>query len=154
MLKFLKDALLQSNKGEQDSKKITDPVKLASAALLARAAWLDGKLDAAEEAALNRLMIERFLISETEAQEIISEATKDVDNGNDIYKYTKIVRNSFDNSERVALMEMLWQLVYSDGELHDFEATLMRRLAGLLYVDDRESGAARKRALEKLGVVN
>ena len=99
-------------------------------------------------------MIERFLISETEAQEIISEATKDVDNGNDIYKYTKIVRNSFDNSERVALMEMLWQLVYSDGELHDFEATLMRRLAGLLYVDDRESGAARKRALEKLGVVN
>ena len=99
-------------------------------------------------------MIERFLITETEAQEIISEATKDVDNGNDIYKYTKIVRNSFDNSERVALMEMLWQLVYSDGELHDFEATLMRRLAGLLYVDDRESGAARKRALEKLGVVN
>ena len=49
-------------------------------------------------------------------------------------------------------MEMLWQLVYSDGELHDFEATLMRRLAGLLYVDDRESGVARKRALEKLGV--
>ena len=77
-----------------------------------------------------------------------------MDSGNDIYKYTKIVRNSFDDSERVALMEMLWQLVYSDGELHDFEATLMRRLAGLLYVDDRESGAARKRALEKLGVVD
>jgi uncharacterized tellurite resistance protein B-like protein len=51
-------------------------------------------------------------------------------------------------------MEMLWEIVYSDGELHDFEATLMRRLAGLLYVDDRESGSARKRALEKLGVVD
>ena len=100
------------------------------------------------------MMIERFSISDTEAQEIILEATKDVNNGNDIYKDTKIVRNSFDDAERIALMEMLWQLVYSDGELHDFEATLMRRLAGLLYVDDRESGAARKRALEKLGVVN
>ena len=154
MLKYLKDALLQSNKGAQDSKKITDPVKLASAALLARAAWLDGNLDAAEETALNRLMVERFSINETEAQAIITEATEDVDNGNDIYKYTKVVRNSFDNAERVALMEMLWQIVYSDGELHDFEATLMRRLAGLLYVDDRESGAARKRALEKLGVVD
>ena len=152
MLKYLKDALLGSNKSENKSQKITDPVKLASAALLARAAWLDGKLDTAEEVALNRLMVERFSINETEAKEIIAEATEDVDNGNDIYKYTKVVRNSFDNSERVALMEMLWQLVYSDGELHDFEATLMRRLAGLLYVDDRESGVARKRALEKLGV--
>ena len=153
MLKYLKDALLQSNKGEQVSEKITDPVKLASAALLARAAWLDGKLDAAEETALNRLMVERFSINEKEAQAIITEATEDVDNGNDIYKYTKIVRNSFDNAERVALMEMLWEIVYSDGELHDFESTLMRRLAGLLYVDDRESGAARKRALEKLGIL-
>ena len=152
MLEYLKDALLGSNKSEKKPQKITDPVKLASAALLARAAWLDGKLDTAEEVALNRLMVERFSINETEAKEIIAEATEDVDNGNDIYKYTKVVRNSFDNSERVALMEMLWQLVYSDGELHDFEATLMRRLAGLLYVDDRESGAARKRALEKLGV--
>ena len=154
MLEYLKDALLGSKKSEKKPQKITDPVKLASAALLARAAWLDGKLDAAEEVALNRLMVERFSINEEEAKEIIAEATEDVDNGNDIYKYTKVVRNSFDNSERVALMEMLWQLVYSDGELHDFEATLMRRLAGLLYVDDRESGAARKRALEKLGVVN
>ena len=152
MLKYLKDALLRSNKSENKPQVITDPVKLASAALLARAAWLDGKLNTAEEVALNRLMVERFSINETEAKEIIAEATEDVDNGNDIYKYTKVVRNSFDNSERVALMEMLWQLVYSDGELHDFEATLMRRLAGLLYVDDRESGAARKRALEKLGV--
>ena len=154
MLKYLKDALLGSNKSENKPQVITDPVKLASASLLARAAWLDGKLDTAEEVALNRLMVERFSINETEAKEIIAEATEDVDNGNDIYKYTKVVRDSFDNSERVALMEMLWQLVYSDGELHDFEATLMRRLAGLLYVDDRESGAARKRALEKLGVVN
>ena len=152
MLKYLKDALLGSNKSENKPHVITDPVKLASAALLARAAWLDGKLDTAEEVALNRLMVERFSINETEAKEIIAEATEDVDSGNDIYKYTKVVRNSFDNSERVALMEMLWQLVYSDGELHDFEATLMRRLAGLLYVDDRESGVARKRALEKLGV--
>ena len=59
---------------------------------------------------------------------------------------------NFFEEERIDLMEMLWQLVYSDGELHEFEATLMRRLAGLLYVDDRDSGLARKRALDKLGI--
>ena len=75
MLKYLKDALLGSNKSENKPQVITDPVKLASAALLARAAWLDGKLDTAEEVALNRLMVERFSINETEAKEIIVEAT-------------------------------------------------------------------------------
>jgi uncharacterized tellurite resistance protein B-like protein len=45
---------------------------------------------------------------------------------------------------------MLWELAYADGQLHDLEASLMRRLAGLLYVSDRDSGDARKRALRRL----
>ena len=53
---------------------------------------------------------------------------------------------------RIDLMEMLWEVCYADGVLHDFEAQLMRRMAGLMFVDDRDSGAARKRALEKLGL--
>ena len=47
---------------------------------------------------------------------------------------------------------MLWEVVYADGELHDYEASLLRRIAGLLYVPDRESGEARKRVLARLGV--
>ena len=43
-------------------------------------------------------------------------------------------------------------MVYADGVLHDFEATLMRRLAGLLYVDDRDSGEAKRRVMHKLGL--
>ncbi len=47
---------------------------------------------------------------------------------------------------------MLWELVYEAGTLHDLEASLLRRISGLIYVPDRESGAARKRALRKLGL--
>ena len=154
MFQKLKEALMGVNGEAVAASQDTDPVKLECAALLARAAWLDGHLDAKEEKALISLMVERFSLDETDAVNIVSEATADVNDRNDIYKYTKIVRDAFDESERIALMEMLWQLVYSDGELHDFEATLMRRLAGLLFVDDRQSGAARKRALEKLKEAN
>ncbi len=52
------------------------------------------------------------------------------------------------------LMEMLWEVAYADGELHHLEANLMRRLAGLLQVPDRDSGAARKRALKRLDSPN
>jgi uncharacterized tellurite resistance protein B-like protein len=45
---------------------------------------------------------------------------------------------------------MLWEVAYADGQLHDYEASLLRRIAGLIYVGDRESGEARKRVLARL----
>jgi uncharacterized tellurite resistance protein B-like protein len=63
-----------------------------------------------------------------------------------------VIKDSFDQEERVELMEMLWEVVYADGALHHLEANLMRRIAGLIFVPDRESGEARKRALSKLGL--
>jgi uncharacterized tellurite resistance protein B-like protein len=152
MLQKLKEALLGLKEEPREVLLKSEPVKLACAALLARAAWLDGRLDQKEEEALVSLITERFSLDTAETQNLIIEATADVDNSNDIYRYTKVLRDAFNEEERIDLIEMLWQLVYSDGELHDFEATLMRRLAGLLYVDDRDSGLARKRALDKLGI--
>ena len=63
-----------------------------------------------------------------------------------------MVTDRFSFEERVELMEMLWQVAYADGELDDFEANLLRRVAGLIHVSDRDSGAARKRAMARLGL--
>jgi uncharacterized tellurite resistance protein B-like protein len=61
-----------------------------------------------------------------------------------------VIKAKFSLEERIDLMEMLWEVVYADGELHHYEANLMRRLAGLLHVSDRDVGAARKRAQARL----
>ena len=126
--------------------------RLACAALMTRAAWLDGTLVEGEESALRDLMMKRFEISPEEADEILKAAMADLDKSNDLYRYTKDLRDNFDADERLKLIEMIWEVVYADGVLHDFEATLMRRLAGLLYVDDRDSGEAKKRVMHKLGL--
>ena len=57
-----------------------------------------------------------------------------------------------DHDQRLAMMEMLWHVIYADGEVHDHEAALMRRLAGLLYVSDQEGGTLRRRVRDKLGL--
>ena len=44
------------------------------------------------------------------------------------------------------MIEMLWEVIYSDDVLDDFEINMMRRVGGLLYVSDRENGDAKKRA--------
>jgi uncharacterized tellurite resistance protein B-like protein len=68
------------------------------------------------------------------------------------YKQSRTLKDALDYEDRVDLMEMLWEVVYADGVLDDMEANMMRRVAGLLYVDDVDSGTARKRAMAKLGL--
>lgn len=154
MLSRLKAALeaMRQPAPEADAPASAEPARLACAALLARAAGLDGQLDQGEDDAMLRLMVERFSMDEASARAVLDEAADDLDTSNDIYRYTKVLRDSFDEAERIDLMEMLWEVCYADGVLHDFEAQLMRRMAGLMFVDDRDSGAARKRALDKLGL--
>ena len=83
--------------------------------------------------------------------EILELATSAVDSIPEIYGFTKTIRDNFTHDERVMMLELLWEVAYADGVLHDYEASLLRQVTGLLYVTDQESGAARKRALERLG---
>ena len=80
----------------------------------------------------------------------MDEAEGLVAESNQLYGFTRVLKDRLSYQERVEFVEMLWQVSYADGELHDYEANLMRRIAGLLFVEDRDSGGARKRALDKL----
>jgi uncharacterized tellurite resistance protein B-like protein len=127
-------------------------MQVAAAALLVEAAQMDANFDAAERTKILDLVRTRFELTEAEAQNLVELAAERVADSSQLYSFTRVVKDSFDQEARVALMEMLWEVVYADGALHDLEANLMRRIAGLIYVSDRDSGAARKRALNRLGL--
>lgn len=124
----------------------------AVAVLLARAATLDGSFEAKERAVVADHLCNRFDVSRDEIDRTLEEAVTSADQMVDLYGLTRTVKDRLDEEGRIELMEALWEVVYADGELHDYEGQLMRRLSGLLYVTDRESGEARKRALAKLGL--
>ena len=65
-------------------------------------------------------------------------------------QFTRVIKDVYPLEERTQVIEMLWEVVYADGVLHDYEANLMRRVGGLLYVSDRDQGAARKRVLDRI----
>ncbi len=67
-----------------------------------------------------------------------------------LLRFTRVIKDNFTESERVELIEMIWEVVYADGVLHDYEDSLLRRIAGLIYVSDRDRGEARKRALARI----
>ncbi len=127
-------------------------LRLAAAALLIEAARLDGRFDEVERERITKLVRQRFGLSDAEAVRLFAEAEKAAEDANELYRFTRVIKDRFDHGERVELIEMLWNVVYADGVLHDFEANLLRRITGLIYVSDRESGSARKRILERLGI--
>ena len=67
-----------------------------------------------------------------------------------LFAFAKTVKDTYTYEERVEVLEMLWSVAYTDGQLHDYEASLLRRVAGLIYVTDRDNGAARIRARTRI----
>lgn len=129
-----------------------DEKQLAAAALLIEAAMLDGDFEEAEQAVVHQLVRDRFGVNETEADSLLREAQASQAESTQLIRYTRAVKDHFSETERIELIEMLWEVAYADGTLHDYEANLLRRVAGLIYVSDRDRGAARKRVLERLGL--
>ncbi len=130
-----------------------DEFHLAAGALLVHAASVDSQFDDDERATIMTLLETRLKLSPEEARALFDAAHEAADRSIQLHGFTHAVKNGFSYDERVELIEMLWEVVYADGKLDEFESQLMRRIGGLIYVDDRDRGMARKRVLERLGKV-
>src|SRR3546814_5597392 len=152
MLARLQRFLDRLEAGGGSSEAPRDELATAVAVLLAKAAALDGGVDRRERAVVADRLVERFGGPRAEVEQVMAEAERTAEESVDLYGFTRVLKARLDQDGRLVLMEALWEVVYADGTLHDYEAQLMRRLAGLLFVGDKDSGVARKRALAKLGL--
>jgi uncharacterized tellurite resistance protein B-like protein len=124
---------------------------LSVAALLVEAARMDQHYDAGEIAIIKRALKSKFGLDDSGAAALLTQAETAQESATDIQRFTKIAK-SMSSGEKVSLIESLWEIVLSDGTRDSFEDTLMRRICGLIYVDDRDSGAARARVAARLNL--
>ena len=89
-------------------------------------------------------------IEETKANEILQEAIIKSQDQIEIWSKTHDIRKEMDYEERLKIVEMMWEIVLVDQVLDVFESQLMKRVAGLLFVSDYDSGSCKKRAIAKL----
>jgi uncharacterized tellurite resistance protein B-like protein len=126
-------------------------LRLYVAALLVEAARMDDRFDAAERQAIQRILSERYRLSPWETVELLSAAERAVDQSTQLFRFTDAVVQRVPVEDRVRILEMLWEVAYADGVLGPEEDQLLRRIAGLIHVSDRDRGLARQRVLERLG---
>ena len=145
MINLLKNIL--SNQNSIEKEEIRDLELLCG--LMIEAAYTDGQVDKSELNKIKLSLIDVFEEDPKEVELVLDQAVKNKNNSKSLHYYTSIINKNFDENKKLLLIEVLWEIVLSDGEIHDFESNLLRRLAGLLYISDVKSGNARKRALDK-----
>ena len=122
----------------------------AAICLLVSAAYIEDGCDEREQAALRRLAVEGFGLDGAEADNLLAMAASEEQEASDLFRWTRRVNEAYDHGQKCSLLENMWQVVLSDGVIGDFEANLLRRVAGLLYIPDREAGEARQRARQRM----
>ena len=130
-----------------------DELELAVAALMIEAARMDNDFSAEERATIERLLAAKFHMAEAEAHALIVQAEEKVRHSTQFFPFTQAICRNLEAEARVHIVEMLWKVCYADGVLDPHEDMLLRRLAGLIHVPDRERAHARQRALEKLAAL-
>jgi uncharacterized tellurite resistance protein B-like protein len=124
--------------------------RLALSALLVRIARTDGHYDMVEAAEITRVLMERYGLDHGAAEELRSQAEALEVDAPDTVRFTRAIKDAVIYDERVAVVEAAWKVVLSDGERHHHEDGLMRLVANLLGVSDRDSAHARQRVQAQL----
>ncbi len=99
---------------------------------------------------VERLLTERFHLEPQAVQSLIEEARRKVEYSAHYFPFTHEICTRLGLEERIEIIQMLWTVAYTDGMLDPEEDMLVRQIAGLIHVPDKERGLARQRALAKL----
>ena len=127
-------------------------LQIAAAALMVEAARVDGTFADRERATIEGLLVRHFRLPAELARQLMVQAERAADASVAWQGFTHAIKEALAPEQRQEIIEMLWEVAYADGELHDYQSSLLRRVAGLLYVDDRDSGEIRLRVMDRLGI--
>tara|TARA_B100000795_G_scaffold40157_1_gene26395 strand:- start:81 stop:509 length:429 start_codon:yes stop_codon:yes gene_type:complete len=135
-------------KHNEKSKINNDKSYSNIAALLIYAAKIDENYENKEKEIIKKALIELGAES-SHIDKLISNAEVIEENSNQILDFTKEVKN-VPESDKIRIIESLWKIIYSDDNADIYETNLMRRLAGLLYIDAKVMGDLKEKIKREL----
>jgi uncharacterized tellurite resistance protein B-like protein len=146
MLTELKEFFSELIEGEKPQNQFAEnDYRRAAAALLVHIATLDGELTDLKRRKLHAILETQYGLDEAATDELIAEATQDDREAVDFYHFTSLLMRTLDEAGRLRIVEMLWEMVYADGNVTEFESNMMWRVADLLAVSARDRIALRER---------
>ncbi len=147
MLNILKNFF--SSQGKDEISSSNDNLFLLCG-LMVEAAYTDGSIDIEEIEKIKSVLVDSFKEDPLEVENILNKSINNKNNSKSLFYYTSKINKEYTKEKKIILIETLWEIVLSDNEIHEYESSLIRRLSGLLYISDVDSGNAKKRALNRI----
>ena len=139
--------------GDQEERAFDDTgYRLAATALLVHVVSLDGEPTEVEKRKLHSLIESSFKLDPGTADRLIASATKVEGDAVDLYHFTSVIMRSVNEEGRLRIIQMMWELVYADGQVSEFEDNVVWRAADLLGISSRDRIDLKHRAAGRLSV--
>ena len=124
---------------KKENKKNNNYKNILITSLLIHAAKIDDNYTNVEKEIIKKALISLEAITTNEAEELIKKAEKKEQESNQIIEFTREIKKK-PMEFRLKIVEILWKIIYSDGTSDNYESNLIRRVCGLLYISDKDSG--------------
>ena len=118
--------------------------------LMIEAANIDGNIDQNEVNYISKILIETFHEKPKDVEIELTKCLKEINEHKSLHYFTSKINRLFSEEKKLLLLQILWEIILEDGQVHDYESNLIRRLSGLLYISDVQCGNLKKNALLKL----
>jgi uncharacterized tellurite resistance protein B-like protein len=125
--------------------------RLAATALLIHVVSLDGEPTSIEKRKLHSLIETRFGLDPGTADRLIASATRVEGEAVDLYHFTSVIMRSVNEEGRLGIVEMMWEMIYADGQVTEFEDNVVWRAADLLGISSRDRIDLKHRVAERQG---
>lgn len=136
---------------DQDRAFGDSDYRLAATALLVHVISLDGQPTAAEQRKLHGLIESHFGLDRGTADRLIADATQVEGEAVDLYHFTSVIMRSLDEEGRKRIVQMMWELVYADGQVSEFEDNVVWRASDLLGIAQRDRIELKHAVAERAG---
>jgi uncharacterized tellurite resistance protein B-like protein len=123
----------------------THRLRVATCVLLLEVAHADEEFSPDERQTVRDLIARRFDLDDTETHELLAAADRERRESTDLYQFARLINERFSRPRKLALLELLWQVVFSDGVLAAHEDALMHRLSHLLGIRRQDLIALKQR---------
>ncbi len=144
--RFISDV---STRPEDEAGFAPDDYRLATAALLVHVANVDGKIDQAERMRLREVIEQRFGLDAAATTRLIEKAEESDRESVDFFHFTNVLKRQLDDAGRHRIIEMMWDVVFADGDVSEFEENVVWRIAELLGVPTRDRVALRQKVADE-----
>ncbi len=124
-------------------------LQIAISTLMIQTAVYDGVFDEQEKSKILELIKNYFNFNENQKIQLFAVAMKANDESNDMQQFTRTLNDTLSEEEKLIIIEMLWKIIISDGRIDDYENALIRKISGLLYIDDRKVGEIKKKLINQ-----